>query len=120
MGRDCGMVRGVRRWAQPRFRSADTCPRTTCLSACPSATGGGRSIEISEGCPLARPLLSPRPTSTSPGRTFERTPAMDIQQKLTAFAMMGATWIMWLLVALSVGGVVVALERAIYLIRTSE
>ena len=45
---------------------------------------------------------------------------MDIQQKLTGFAMMGATWIMWLLVALSVGGVAVALERAIYLIRTSE
>jgi biopolymer transport protein ExbB len=45
---------------------------------------------------------------------------MDIQQKLTGFAMMGATWIMWLLVALSVGGLAVALERAIYLIRTSE
>jgi biopolymer transport protein ExbB len=45
---------------------------------------------------------------------------MDIQQKLTGFAMMGATWIMWLLVALSVGGVAVALERAIYLMRTSE
>jgi biopolymer transport protein ExbB len=45
---------------------------------------------------------------------------MDIQQKLTGFAMMGATWIMWLLVALSVGGVAVAIERAIYLIRTSE
>ena len=45
---------------------------------------------------------------------------MDIQQKLTGFAMMGATWIMWLLVALSVGGIAVALERAIYLIRTSE
>jgi biopolymer transport protein ExbB len=45
---------------------------------------------------------------------------MDIQQKLTAFAMMGATWIMWLLVALSVGGVAVALERAIYLILTRE
>lgn len=45
---------------------------------------------------------------------------MDIQQKLTGFAMMGATWIMWLLVGLSVGGVAVALERAIYLIRTSE
>ena len=28
---------------------------------------------------------------------------MDIQQKLTGFAMMGATWIMWLLVALSIG-----------------
>ena len=45
---------------------------------------------------------------------------MDIQQKLTGFAMMGATWIMWLLVALSVGGVAVALERAIYLIFTRE
>jgi biopolymer transport protein ExbB len=45
---------------------------------------------------------------------------MDIQQKLTAFAMMGATWVMWLLVALSVGGVAVAIERAIYLITTSE
>jgi biopolymer transport protein ExbB len=45
---------------------------------------------------------------------------MDIQQKLTGFAMMGATWIMWVLVALSVGGVAVALERAVYLIRTSE
>jgi biopolymer transport protein ExbB len=45
---------------------------------------------------------------------------MDIQQKLTGFAMMGATWIMWLLVALSVGGLAVALERAIHLIRTSE
>jgi biopolymer transport protein ExbB len=45
---------------------------------------------------------------------------MDIQQKLTGFAMMGATWIMWLLVALSVGGVAVALERAVYLIRTNE
>jgi biopolymer transport protein ExbB len=45
---------------------------------------------------------------------------MNIQQKLTGFAMMGATWIMWLLVALSVGGLAVALERAIYLIRSSE
>lgn len=45
---------------------------------------------------------------------------MDIQQKLTGFAMMGATWIMWLLVGLSVGGLAVAIERAIYLIRTSE
>jgi biopolymer transport protein ExbB len=45
---------------------------------------------------------------------------MDIQQKLTGFAMMGATWIMWLLVALSVGGVAVALERALYLILTRE
>ena len=45
---------------------------------------------------------------------------MDIQQRLTGFAMMGATWIMWLLVALSVGGLAVALERAIYLIRTAE
>src|SRR5215468_10710202 len=45
---------------------------------------------------------------------------MDIQAKLTGFAMMGATWVMWLLVGLSVGGVAVALDRAIYLIRTSD
>jgi biopolymer transport protein ExbB len=45
---------------------------------------------------------------------------MDIQQKLTNFAMMGATWVMWLLIGLSVGGLAVALERAIYLIRTSD
>ena len=45
---------------------------------------------------------------------------MDIQQKLTGFAMMGATWIMWLLIALSVGGMAVALERFIYLILTRE
>jgi biopolymer transport protein ExbB/TolQ len=45
---------------------------------------------------------------------------MDIQQKLTGFAMMGATWIMWVLIGLSIGGIAVALERAIYLIRTSE
>lgn len=44
---------------------------------------------------------------------------MDIQQKLTSFALMGATWIMWLLVLLSVAGLAVALERAIYFIRTS-
>jgi biopolymer transport protein ExbB/TolQ len=45
---------------------------------------------------------------------------MDIQAKLTSFAMMGATWIMWLLVGLSVGGLAVALERAVYLFRTSD
>jgi biopolymer transport protein ExbB len=45
---------------------------------------------------------------------------MDIQQKLTGFAMMGATWIMWVLIGLSIGGIAVALERAIYLLRTSE
>ena len=45
---------------------------------------------------------------------------MDIQQKLTSFAMMGATWVMWLLIGLSVGGLAVALERAIYLLRTSD
>jgi biopolymer transport protein ExbB len=45
---------------------------------------------------------------------------MDIQTKLTSFAMMGATWVMWLLVGLSVGGVAVALDRAVYLLRTSD
>jgi hypothetical protein len=45
---------------------------------------------------------------------------MNIQAKLTGFAMLGATWMMWLLVGLSVGGLAVALDRAIYLIRTSD
>jgi biopolymer transport protein ExbB/TolQ len=45
---------------------------------------------------------------------------MDIQAKLTSFAMLGATWVMWVLVGLSIGGVAIALDRAIYLIRTSD
>jgi biopolymer transport protein ExbB len=45
---------------------------------------------------------------------------MDIQAKLTGFAMLGATWVMWLLIGLSVAGLAVALERAIYLLRTSD
>ena len=45
---------------------------------------------------------------------------MNIQDKLNGFAMLGATWVMWVLVGLSVGGLAVALERAIYLIRTSD
>ena len=45
---------------------------------------------------------------------------MDIQTKLTAFAMLGATWVMWVLVGLSVGGLAVAIDRAVYLLRTSD
>jgi biopolymer transport protein ExbB len=40
---------------------------------------------------------------------------MDIQTKITSLAGMGATWIMWVLVGLSVGGLAIALERALYL-----
>jgi len=36
---------------------------------------------------------------------------MDIQERLTAFAMLGAGWVLWLLVALSVLGLAVAIER---------
>ncbi len=45
---------------------------------------------------------------------------MNVQQKLTEFAMLGATWIMWVLIGLSIGGVAVALERALHLAATSE
>lgn len=45
---------------------------------------------------------------------------MNIQDKLTGFAMLGATWVMWVLVGLSIGGLAVALDRAIYLLRTSD
>ncbi|RLB55985.1 MAG: MotA/TolQ/ExbB proton channel family protein [Deltaproteobacteria bacterium] len=40
---------------------------------------------------------------------------MDIQERLTAFAMLGASWVMWLLVALSVVVLAIVLERAYYL-----
>lgn len=39
---------------------------------------------------------------------------MDIQERLTAFAMLGAGWVMWLLVLLSVIAVAIILERAYY------
>jgi len=45
---------------------------------------------------------------------------MDIQAKLTAFAMLGATWVMWVLIGLSIGGLAVAFDRAIYLLRTRD
>jgi biopolymer transport protein ExbB len=45
---------------------------------------------------------------------------MDIQERLTAFAMLGATWIMWVLVALSIVGVAIALERAYFLFASRD
>ena len=44
----------------------------------------------------------------------------DIQERLTAFAMLGASWVMWLLVALSIVGLAVALERAYYLFASRD
>ncbi len=40
---------------------------------------------------------------------------LDIQERMTAFAMLGAGWVMWLLVALSIVCVAIMLERAYYL-----
>lgn len=45
---------------------------------------------------------------------------MDIQERFNAFAMLGATWVMWLLVALSVVGLAVILERAYYFFSTTD
>ena len=45
---------------------------------------------------------------------------MDIQQKLTGLAMMGASWVMWLLIVVSVFGLAIALERAIVLVLTRD
>jgi len=45
---------------------------------------------------------------------------MDIQERLTAFAMLGATWVMWLLVGISVIALAIILERAYYFFATSE
>ncbi len=40
---------------------------------------------------------------------------MDIERALDAFTMLGARWVLWLLVALSVAGVAVVIERAVLL-----
>lgn len=45
---------------------------------------------------------------------------MDLQERLTAFAMLGATWVMWLLVILSVFSIAVMLERAYYFWQTRD
>lgn len=45
---------------------------------------------------------------------------MDIQERLTAFAMLGAEWVMWLLVLLSVFMLAIVLERAYYLLMTRD
>jgi biopolymer transport protein ExbB len=45
---------------------------------------------------------------------------MDIQERLTAFAMLGAEWVMWLLVVLSVIVVAIVLERAYYLLASRD
>jgi len=45
---------------------------------------------------------------------------MDIQERLTAFAMLGATWVMWLLVGLSVISIAIILERIYFFSVTSD
>lgn len=45
---------------------------------------------------------------------------MDIQERLTAFAMLGATWVMWLLVGLSVICLTIMFERAYYFFATND
>jgi biopolymer transport protein ExbB len=45
---------------------------------------------------------------------------MDIQERLTAFSMLGAAWVMWLLIGLSVIGLGIILERAYYYLASSD
>ena len=45
---------------------------------------------------------------------------MNIQERLTAFAMLGATWVMWLLVGLSVVGLAIILERIYFFAATRD
>lgn len=41
---------------------------------------------------------------------------MNIQERLTAFAMLGAGWVMWLLVILSIIAIAIIIERTYYLL----
>src|SRR5690349_4968469 len=45
---------------------------------------------------------------------------MDIQERLTAFAMLGAAWVMWLLIGLSVIVLAIALERLYFFTATND
>ena len=45
---------------------------------------------------------------------------MDIQERLTAFAMLGAAWVMWLLIGLSVIVLAIALERLYFFTATRD
>jgi len=45
---------------------------------------------------------------------------MDIQERLTAFAMLGAAWVMWLLIGLSVIVLAIALERLYFFMATND
>jgi len=45
---------------------------------------------------------------------------MEIQERLTSFAMMGATWVMWLLLGLSIVGLAILLERLWSFSRTRD
>lgn len=45
---------------------------------------------------------------------------MDIQERLTAFAMLGAEWVMWLLVLLSIVVLAIVFERAYYMFATRD
>lgn len=44
----------------------------------------------------------------------------NIQERLTSFAMLGATWVMWLLVFLSIICLAIILERAYYFFQTKD
>ena len=45
---------------------------------------------------------------------------MDIQERLTAFAMLGAGWVMWLLVGLSIVSIAIMLERIYFFSATRD
>jgi biopolymer transport protein ExbB len=45
---------------------------------------------------------------------------IDIQERLTAFAMLGATWVMWLLVLLSIVCVAIVLERTWFMLSSRD
>jgi hypothetical protein len=45
---------------------------------------------------------------------------MDAQQKVASFAVIGITWISWVLVGLSMGGLPAVLQRAVYLVTTTR
>src|SRR5690349_19580502 len=64
---------------------------------------------------MAQPLqMRPAGRAHTPA-SLRKEITMDIQATFSSFSAVGATWVMWLLVGLSVAGLAVTLERAAYL-----
>lgn len=75
---------------------------------CPQTDRMLQAARTPELCPQRRTLLK------------RLTKRMNLTEQLSAFATLGATWVMWLLVALSVVGLAIIFERTLFLLGSRD